>query len=210
MSEVEGILRAFGTSVSLRAHPSTRDVSQARHDACKVDEPGQLAPALPSGKFHLRLRVGWNPVAAGRTISPEAHRIQDRAVFTRPGALQNQRTMHAAISSYDEADADLGIQVHIFQQRIGSRQRLWWLRCSATDAARSVNQSRVFRVVNGGVPKTVFSSSEGNLSAHDPRRYGFHRSETHSGQSYHQRQTPQFSRQHLVGPREHTDLCDVE
>src|SRR5690242_17931360 len=77
------------------------------HEARRVKKATPRPLTLPAGKLHLCLCVGGNPVATRGTITPEPNRVEDIAVLARPGTLQDQRTMHAAVGSNNEADADL-------------------------------------------------------------------------------------------------------
>ena len=64
----------------------------------------QASRISTAGKLDFPFRLGGHTVAGGGTIPPGAHRAEDVAVARRAHALQNQRTMHAAVGTDDETD----------------------------------------------------------------------------------------------------------
>src|SRR5271155_3358781 len=90
----------------------------------RISSSGGISTA---GKFDFPFRFRGHAVAGGGTIPPGTNRSQDVAVARRPAALQNQRTMHAAIGTDDEAHFHLEPRLDRHQQGIGRGQRFWWL-----------------------------------------------------------------------------------
>jgi hypothetical protein len=67
----------------------------------------KLGGISSTGKLYLPFRFGGYSVASCRSITPGADGSQHVAVARGTGALQNQRTMHPAVSSNYEAYFDL-------------------------------------------------------------------------------------------------------
>src|SRR5580658_31732 len=61
-----------------------------------------------AGKLNLSFRLGRNSVAGGRAIFPGANRAQHVAVSRGSRTLQDERTVHVAVSPNDKADLHLG------------------------------------------------------------------------------------------------------
>ena len=90
---------------------------------------GHSSPAggLPAGKLDLAFGFSGDAVARCRTISPPADGLDNMAVPGQTFALQDERTVDAAIGPNDEAHPDSLALAERSEERIRCGQGLWRL-----------------------------------------------------------------------------------
>jgi len=124
---VIGILRCgagwaseFFISISISVHDSDR----LTWGYFSSSESAQAGGFSTTGKLDLPFRFGGHSVAGGGTIAPRADGSQHVAVTRGTPAPQNQRTMHAAVGTDDEAYFDFQSRFDRDQQRVGRGEGL--------------------------------------------------------------------------------------
>ena len=61
-----------------------------------------------------------NAVAGCGTVSPSAHSAQGVSILRPPGALEDERTMNAAVGADDKTYTDLEVLTPSVQEQVGS------------------------------------------------------------------------------------------
>ncbi len=102
-------------------------------------------PLLSAGKLDLPLDFGGHAIASRRAISPAAHDLQHIPIPGQSRAFQNQRAVHTAIGSDNEADLHSTPIRRRCEHRIGGRQcfrRLYVLANGARADVRHADELR--------------------------------------------------------------------
>src|SRR5260370_19263901 len=156
---------------------------------------------LTAGKFDLPFGFGGHAIAGCGTIPPGAHGPQNVAVARRAGALKNQRTMHPAVSTDDEADFDHEPCACRSQQRIRRSEGLRRA-CSLAPSSRAhMGNVSKFGGAPGGLPDQMLALGDDTLSWRI--RSNLHGSGAGSGNGEDQKPRPVAK--HLIGLCTHWD-----
>jgi len=132
---------------------------------------------LAAGKLDLAFGLCRNAIAGCRAIPPSADGLENMAIASCAGALQNERAVDPAIDANDETHFDLAVPGDGSEQRIRSGQRLRRLNVLARPWRTHVRHTGEFGVARHSAEK---------LLALFKRLHARHRSSESSHCSRHQ------------------------